>query len=322
VTIRDEFEVEAEFRANCACCEYRQYLKGEFKRNGKKVPHVLEAGVNLDKDTYKEDAFGNPPAVGNNQHYGHRDEPNNPDHDRYSNPAVRGAGCKYYGNDGPGWNSINPGETYSYDLHFLAVILDTCNQVSLLPTHTWDVNCSGTALGPGPDPLLEILIPFTLNGRDTVLGIYRYPGNELTVVGAISNGNGDVPIDAAEVSITVVGLGLLSAPGPGALPQTEGGGATAQAMYDFDYPAGSPNPVQVTFSYGLQSLTVDVDVSLPCAADLDGDGSVAIVDFLMLLGAWGPCNNCPPACAADLDGDCQVGIVDFLQLLASWGPCS
>ena len=54
--------------------------------------------------------------------------------------------------------------------------------------------------------------------------------------------------------------------------------------------------------------------------DLDGDGMVGIIDFLMLLGAWGPCPEpCPPSCVADLDGDCTVGIVDFLLLLGNWG---
>ena len=51
-------------------------------------------------------------------------------------------------------------------------------------------------------------------------------------------------------------------------------------------------------------------------ADLDGDGVVGIVDFLMLLPAWGPCDeNC---CLADLDLDGAVGIVDFLILLGNW----
>ena len=56
-----------------------------------------------------------------------------------------------------------------------------------------------------------------------------------------------------------------------------------------------------------------------CAfGDLDGDGVVGITDFLWLLGAWGPCDECGH-CPADLDGDCTVGIVDFLTLLANWG---
>jgi hypothetical protein len=53
--------------------------------------------------------------------------------------------------------------------------------------------------------------------------------------------------------------------------------------------------------------------------DLDGDGSVGIADFLLHLGAWGPCPRaCPPYCLGDIDGDCAVGIVDFLLLLGNW----
>ncbi len=56
------------------------------------------------------------------------------------------------------------------------------------------------------------------------------------------------------------------------------------------------------------------------AGDLDGDGTVGIIDFLLLLSVWGPCPDpCPPSCNADLDGDCAVGITDFLTLLANWG---
>jgi hypothetical protein len=58
--------------------------------------------------------------------------------------------------------------------------------------------------------------------------------------------------------------------------------------------------------------------ALPCG--LDHDGVVGITDFLLLLGAWGPCPDCAD-CPADLDGDCAVGVTDLLVLLANWGPC-
>ncbi len=54
--------------------------------------------------------------------------------------------------------------------------------------------------------------------------------------------------------------------------------------------------------------------------DLDGDGIVAIVDFLALLDAWGPCPADGTRCPADLDGDGAVGITDLLVLLANWAP--
>ncbi len=65
-------------------------------------------------------------------------------------------------------------------------------------------------------------------------------------------------------------------------------------------------------------VLIPISNSLP--ADLDDDGAVGVVDLLMLLGSWGPCDApCPPSCAADLDGDCAVGVTDFLFLLGSWG---
>ncbi|MHC4275124.1 MAG: DUF3466 family protein, partial [Planctomycetota bacterium] len=58
----------------------------------------------------------------------------------------------------------------------------------------------------------------------------------------------------------------------------------------------------------------------PLTGDINGDGMVGILDFLLMLGAWGRCPGpCPPTCPADLDGDCLVNINDFLILLANWG---
>lgn len=55
------------------------------------------------------------------------------------------------------------------------------------------------------------------------------------------------------------------------------------------------------------------------AADLDMDGVVGIIDFLLLLAAWGPCPDPPATCPADLDGSGDVGIIDMLTLLGAWG---
>ncbi len=56
--------------------------------------------------------------------------------------------------------------------------------------------------------------------------------------------------------------------------------------------------------------------ALVILGDLDADGTIGIVDFLGLLGAWGPC--VPGCCLADLDINGSVGITDFLALLAHW----
>jgi YVTN family beta-propeller protein len=53
--------------------------------------------------------------------------------------------------------------------------------------------------------------------------------------------------------------------------------------------------------------------------DLNHDGSVNVLDLLMLLAAWGPCPDPPDPCPADLDGDGHVGVLDFLIMLAHWG---
>lgn len=52
--------------------------------------------------------------------------------------------------------------------------------------------------------------------------------------------------------------------------------------------------------------------------DLDFDGQVGVPDLLILLGNWGPCDDCSN-CPADLDGDCTVGVKDLLTLLGNWG---
>ncbi len=52
--------------------------------------------------------------------------------------------------------------------------------------------------------------------------------------------------------------------------------------------------------------------------DLDGDGIVGTADLILLLGAWGPCDDCRD-CPADLDGDCAVGTSDLILLLGNWG---
>jgi hypothetical protein len=85
------FTMDAMFRSNCQCCEYRQFVKGEFKVNGKKVNLCLPDddgdGMNemLEKDDYHEDGLCNPdPGV--NVYYGHRDEGATDASDVYSNP--------------------------------------------------------------------------------------------------------------------------------------------------------------------------------------------------------------------------------------------
>ena len=314
--VRVSFGMNASFRDNCSCCEYRQNVKGEFKYKGKKVPHQMNPGVFLQKDTFNEDGFGVPTPAGSNANYGRRGDAQNPAHDRYLNPAVRGAGCTYAGTDAPGMSNMQPGAAYSFNLAFEGTIIDSCNGTTL-QTNTWTVNCAGTAFGPPADPLIEVLTETIINGTGAVLGVYLYPGDVLTVVGSFVNGVGEEPpIDSAGVDITIGGLDLFEGPDSGPLPETRPGGSMAHAVFNFDFPPGSPPDLLVSFTFGPETQLIAVTLPAVCPWDCGGDinGDVGIVDFLALLGQWGGPGTC------DFDGG-GVSIVDFLDLLGHWGPC-
>ncbi len=53
------------------------------------------------------------------------------------------------------------------------------------------------------------------------------------------------------------------------------------------------------------------------ASDLNCDGSVDVLDLLILLGDWGACPD--SACPSDLNGDGTVDVLDLLTLLGNWG---
>jgi hypothetical protein len=60
-----------------------------------------------------------------------------------------------------------------------------------------------------------------------------------------------------------------------------------------------------------------------CVADLNADGSVDVLDLLMLLDSWGSCSKgaLPGACHGDLNRDEVVDVLDLLLLLDAWGEC-
>ncbi len=58
-------------------------------------------------------------------------------------------------------------------------------------------------------------------------------------------------------------------------------------------------------------------IDCPCPWDLNGDGTVDVVDLLLLLGLFGACEGCQEDC----DGDGFVGVFELLGLLRQFGPC-
>jgi hypothetical protein len=116
-------------------------------------------------------------------------------------------------------------------------------------------------------------------------------------------------------------------------------GSESQAPFCFNAPAGD---YEFRVTYETNQLDVSeiesccpsslqdaltggdewsVRLTVRCIGDIDQDGDVDVVDFLALLGAWGPCPPEPAECPADLNGDGTVNVVDFMILLGNWGLC-
>jgi hypothetical protein len=53
-----------------------------------------------------------------------------------------------------------------------------------------------------------------------------------------------------------------------------------------------------------------------CIEDVDGDGTVAVSDILLIIGAWGTADP-----VMDLDANGTVGVSDLLLIIAAWGAC-
>jgi hypothetical protein len=64
-------------------------------------------------------------------------------------------------------------------------------------------------------------------------------------------------------------------------------------------------------------LLVDLPFESP-NPDINGDGVVDVLDLLILLDEWGPCEN-PGDCPADLNCNGIVEVLDLLILVDNWG---
>jgi hypothetical protein len=106
---------------------------------------------------------------------------------------------------------------------------------------------------------------------------------------------------------------------PGATPLHLGG--TAYLFNGFDLEDcnanGASDRCDIANGESLDINENGVPDECECLADFDGSDAVGALDLLTLLGAWGPCLNCPE----DLNGDGMVNVIDVLAMLAAWGPC-
>ncbi|MHC4588147.1 MAG: hypothetical protein ACYTAQ_02145, partial [Planctomycetota bacterium] len=99
-------------------------------------------------------------------------------------------------------------------------------------------------------------------------------------------------------------------------PQLVRVSAAGPASVVIDATPLSAGPSDMVFSESRRMAAVaqpipdGVDrVSFVPLGDLDHDGAVGVLDFLMLLAAWGDCPDPPDPCPADLDGDGMVGVL-------------
>lgn len=134
------FNMIAEFRptaipCSCSCGEYRQYVRGEFKRNGTTVTHRL-CGTNLDPTSFQEDCAR---IGGTDYKYGYRSIPFATS--KFENPD-QATGCRFVGYDYPRIRGSS-GDTLEINLDFYAELVDTCRGATLTGAE-WSVVGSAT----------------------------------------------------------------------------------------------------------------------------------------------------------------------------------
>lgn len=84
-----------------------------------------------------------------------------------------------------------------------------------------------------------------------------------------------------------------------------------------------PGYIVVTVEYLVPAESDDdnnngIPDECEAVGDLDGDGVVGGSDLFILLGMWGPCDDCDD-CLADIYEDCVVDVTDLILLLGNWG---
>ena len=76
-----------------------------------------------------------------------------------------------------------------------------------------------------------------------------------------------------------------------------------------------PDYQDIAGGYSEDSNGNGIPDECDCIGDINGDGSVSVLDLILLIDAWGSTDS--PAC--DLDGDGFVGVLDIVALVSEWG---
>jgi hypothetical protein len=132
--IGKQFKVTADFSSDgteCACCQYRQFVRGYAVQLGVRVAGPQIYGGNLDPVKFREDGYAD--AAGRLRPRGHRQDPGKPN-DQYS--PTQATGCHYESEDTP---QCPVGQ--ELHLEFLGMIIDTC-EGRVIELRTWKVDVS------------------------------------------------------------------------------------------------------------------------------------------------------------------------------------
>jgi hypothetical protein len=133
----------------CGCAEYRQFVRGSFVVNGRRLNKQLpnpaggppiamlpRPAPGAADDNFREDGSFRTLIP----HFGHRNA-GAALGDMYDQPDQR-SGCRYLGLDPPNTGGLI-GDSVSMDLDFRGVIIDVCADNEVLVEKTWTVTCSG-----------------------------------------------------------------------------------------------------------------------------------------------------------------------------------
>ncbi len=144
-TVGERFQVNIDWRdsppearrrpgsyCDCACGEYRQYVKGHLIINGRRETWHLWGGAVLEEDVYHEDGLDRNPDA----RYGHRREPLTMNEDFRPD---RASGCSYEGRDFP---RVMIGSDTDMLFKFKGQTYDVCNH-TFGPIHEWEVRYAG-----------------------------------------------------------------------------------------------------------------------------------------------------------------------------------
>lgn len=130
-----DIEWKTDSNCDCACGEYRQFVKGHIFKNGKRFDIDLCDGAKLEESTWHED--GDQQAK--NFCMGHRDRKENKN-DIFDRPD-RASGCHYHGKDEPSVPG-KAGDAIDVDLKFKGQTFDKCSD-TFGAIHEWSFTYKG-----------------------------------------------------------------------------------------------------------------------------------------------------------------------------------